>query len=143
MAVVSALSRRSTWLAAVSALFALAACGEPEAGAPTDRGVCWTMSETAQGEPSYTPISRGVANLESCAAGLEARRMIEGRPITGAYQGHFIFVTEAQITSARSLSGSRFRVFEAADRLKIQQSIRQLMEAEANPPGGAAVPPPP
>lgn len=54
--------------------------------------------------------------------------MMEGRPTTGAYNGHFIFATEEQITSATTMNGARVRIFEAGDRRKVQQGLRALIE---------------
>ena len=79
---------------------------------------------------SFRAIARGVPNLESCAVLLEGARMLEGAPATGAYNGHFIFATDDQISAAQSLDGSRIRIFEAEDRRRVQDGLRTLMTLE-------------
>ena len=73
-------------------------------------------------------IGRDVPNLESCAVQLEGARMMEGTPTSGAYNGHFIFVTEEQITSATTINGVRIRIIEPVDRQRIQEGLRVLIE---------------
>jgi len=110
-------------------LTAAAACSTQPA-APTGAGLCWRMFEVPDQPPRFEILDRNVANLESCAAQLEGARMMEGRPTAGAYNGHFIFATEEQITSAQTLDGARVRIFEEADRRKIQDSLRALIESQ-------------
>ena len=110
-------------------LTAAAACSSQPA-APTGAGLCWRMFEVPDQPPRFEVIDRNVANLESCAAQLEGARMMEGRPTAGAYNGHFIFVTDEQITSAQTFDGARVRVFEEADRRKVQESLRALIERQ-------------
>lgn len=108
-------------------LTGLAACS-PQAVAPSGEGVCWRMFEVADQQPRFEIIGRDIPNLESCAAQLEGARMMEGSATSGAYNGHFIFVTEEQITSATSINGARIRVLEPADRQRIQEGLRVLIE---------------
>jgi len=89
------------------------------------------MVEAAEAGSRFEIISRDVPNLESCAAVLEAARMMEGVSVTGAYNGHFIFVTEDQITSATSMSAARIRVFEAEDRAEVQAGLKALIAQQA------------
>jgi len=105
----------------------MAACSSAPA-APTGAGLCWRMIEVADPQPGFRIIARDVPNLESCAAQLEGARMMEGRPTTGAYNGHYIFATEQQITSATTMNGTRVRIFEADDRRKIQDGLRALID---------------
>ncbi len=116
-------------VAPVAASLLLGACSS-RAAAPSGIGVCWRMVALADQPSSFRAIARDVPNLESCAALLEGARMLEGAPATGAYNGHFIFATDDQITAARSLDGSRIRVFEAEDRRRIQDGLRTLMTLE-------------
>ncbi|MDY6924227.1 MAG: hypothetical protein SWI22_09755 [Pseudomonadota bacterium] len=118
-------------------LTAVAACSS-QPTAPSGAGLCWRMIEIADREPEFRIMARDVPNLESCAAQLEGARMMEGRPTTGAYNGHFIFATEEQITSAAAMNGTRVRVFEADDRRDIQNGLRALIERQP-PPASAAV----
>ena len=86
------------------------------------------MLEVPDQQPRFEILARDVPNLESCAVQLEGARLMEGRPTTGAYNGHFIFATEAQITSTVTLNGTRVRVFNAEDRREIQEGLRALIE---------------
>ncbi len=108
-------------------LTGLASCST-QTSAPAGADVCWRMFELADQQPRFEVIGRDVPNLESCAAQLEGARMMEGKPTSGAYNGHFIFATAEQITSARTLNGSRVRVFEAEDRREIQKGLRTLID---------------
>lgn len=117
-------------LAGVMAL-AAGACSLP-IDAPSTQNACLRMASDADG---FTTIEAAVPNLETCAARLEAVRMIEGGSVTGRYNGHYIFVSEAEIVSAQSIDGSRFRVFEPDDREVIQAGIRDLIDAEARSAG--------
>ena len=110
-------------------LTGLAACSS-EPTAPSGAGLCWRLFEVADQPPRFEILARDVSNLESCAVQLEGARMMEGRPTTGAYNGHFIFATEEQITSAMTMNGTRVRIFEADDRRKIQEGLRALIEAQ-------------
>lgn len=115
---------------AAAALLLAAACSQP-ARAPADPGVCWRVT-SSEPEPVFEVVARDISNLETCAARLEAVRMLGGAgPVAGAYGGRFIFASEAELTSAATLDGSRFRVFEPEDRAEIQRGIRKLIEAEA------------
>lgn len=105
----------------------VAACSS-QTPAPSGAGLCWRMFEVADQQPEFRIIARDVPNLESCAAQLEGARMMEGPPTTGAYNGHFIFATEEQITSAVTLNGTRVRIFEAEDRARIQGGLQALIE---------------
>lgn len=109
-------------------LTGLAACSSQVA--PAGANVCWKMLGVADQQPTFQAISRDVPNLESCAVQIEGARMMEGQSTTGAYNGHFIFATEEQITSAPSLNAARIRVFEAADRAEIQRGLRTLIALE-------------
>lgn len=99
------------------------------------------MSEGADRQRGFRVIARDVPNLESCAAQLEGARMMEGRPTSGAYNGHFIFVTEEQITTAATMDGVRIRVFEAKDRREVQEGLRTLIENQQAQTGPADPPP--
>ena len=110
-------------------LTGMAACSS-QATAPTGAGLCWRMFETSHQQPRFEILARDVPNLESCAVQLEGARMMEGRSTAGAYNGHFIFATEEQITSAVALNGTRVRIFEADDRREIQDGLRALIERQ-------------
>lgn len=118
-------------------LTGLAACSS-QVIAPSGEGVCWRMFEAADQQPRFEIIGRDVPNLESCAAQLEGARMMEGSPTSGAYNGHFIFVTEEQITSAATINGVRIRVIEPEDRQRIQEGLRALIERQRSESGSAS-----
>jgi len=110
-------------------LAGMAACSSQPA-APSGAGLCWRMFEVTDQEPRFEILARDVPNLESCAVQLEGARMMEGRPTTGAFNGHFIFATEEQITSAVAMDSTRIRIFGAEDRRKIQDGLRTLIDRQ-------------
>jgi len=116
------------WIGAVL-LTGLAGCAS-QVAAPSGEGLCWRMFEAADQQPRFEIIGRDIPNLESCAAQLEGARMMEGTPTSGAYNGHFIFVTDEQITSATTINGARIRVIEPGDRQRIQEGLRVLIEQQ-------------
>ena len=122
-------SRRANLLMGVILLAGMAGCSSQPA-APSGAGLCWRMFEVTDQEPRFEILARDVPNLESCAVQLEGARMMEGRPTTGAYNGHFIFATEEQITSAVTMNGTRVRIFQAEDRQEIQDGLRRLIEEQ-------------
>jgi len=114
----------------VIVLASLAACSS-QGAAPLGPNICWRMLKGADEKPRFDIVGRDVPNLESCAVRLEGARLMEGGPISGAYNGHFIFATAEQITAARRMDGVRVRVFEAEDRREIQAGLRMLIERQA------------
>ena len=118
-------------------LASVASACSSQPAAPSGAGLCWRMFEVADQEPRFEILARDVPNLESCAVQLEGARMMEGRPTTGAFNGHFIFATEEQTTSALTMNGTRVRVFEADDRREIQNGLRALIERERSEPDRA------
>ncbi len=117
-----------TWLAAASLTVGVVAACSEAVKPPPGPGVCWRMLEAPGQPPSFQPLARDIANLENCAVQLEGARMMEGRPVAGAYGGRFIFATEADIASAASLKGPRVQVFQPAHRAEIQKGLRKLIE---------------
>lgn len=112
------------WLGLGCAL-ALAACG-PAPTAPSESGVCWFMQEGPDGKPHFKPFVTGLPNLESCAARLEGSYLRTGQPVSGAFQGRYIFVTEADVTAGPRLRGQHYRVFTPEQRAKIRESVQTL-----------------
>ena len=107
------------------ALVALAGCAGPSA--PEDQGVCY-RADTAGGKPTFTPLARGVENLETCAVLLEGVNL-QGHPTpTGAFQGYFIFVGADGIRSARSLGGMRYPIFQPPQRASIDKDLRRMLK---------------
>lgn len=128
-------------LAVAVVLTGLAACSS-QVVAPAGAGVCWRMFEVNNQQPRFEILGRDVPNLESCAAQLEGARLMEGAPTAGAYNGHFIFAAEDQITSAGTFDGSRIRVFEPEDRRKVQDGLRTLIEQQRSDTRPASSTPP-
>ena len=108
---------------------ALASCERPVT-APTNPGVCWRQVEGLNGKPDFRIVAPNIASLEDCAVRLEAMRMMNGSPVTGAFQGRFIYVTDAEISAAAGARTQRYRVFTPQQRTKIQEGVRTLMARE-------------
>ena len=124
-------SRRANLLKGMGAILLTGMVGcSSQPAAPSGAGLCWRMFEVTDQQPRFEILARDVPNLESCAVQLEGARMMEGRPTTGAYNGHFIFATEEQITSAVTMNGTRVRIFQAEDRQEIQDGLRRLIEEQ-------------
>jgi hypothetical protein len=77
-------------------------------------------------------VAPNIDTLENCAVRLESIRMTSGQPMTGAFQGRFLYVTDAEISVASSPKAQRYRVFTPEQRLKIQQGINTMLERERN-----------
>jgi hypothetical protein len=107
----------------------LSACEKPLT-APSNPGVCWRMVEGMNGKPDFRPIAPNIDTLENCAVRLEGMRMTSGLPMTGAFQGRFIYVTDEEIGAASGPKAQRYRVFTPAQRLEIQKGIQTLLERE-------------
>lgn len=105
---------------------ALAGCS-PSERASTDAGVCWRVVEAQ----APAVLDRNIANLETCAARLEAVRLRDGGTVEGLYAGRSIFVSAAAIEAAATRDGARYRVFDEDDRLALQAAIRKLLDREA------------
>jgi hypothetical protein len=106
----------------VVAMTAAAVGFRPAVVPPEDTGVCWRVQMQDE-KPDFRRLAHGVPNLESCAAHLEAIYLRRG-PQVGAYQGRFIFVDDEAIRSAKSLDGSRWRVFFDPQRADLDKKLR-------------------
>ena len=107
----------------------LAGCEKPLT-APTNPGVCWRMVEGLNGEPDFRVLAPYIETLENCAVRLEGLRMTTGLPMTGAFQGRFIYVTDEEISVASGPKAQRYRVFTPAARLEVQKGIQTLLDRE-------------
>ena len=103
---------------------------EKQISAPGHTGVCWRMVEGMNGKPDFKPVAPNIDTLENCAVRLEGIRMAYGQPVTGAFQGRFIYVTNEEISAASGPKSQRFRVFTPAQRLEIQKGMETLMARE-------------
>ena len=98
--------------------------------ATSNPGVCWRMVEGMNGKPDFRPIAPDIDTLENCAVRLEGLRMTTGLPMTGAFQGRFIYVTDEEISVASGPKAQRYRVFTPAARLEVQKGIQTLLDRE-------------
>ena len=116
-------------LLGLGAVAALAGCEKPLT-APGNSGVCWRLAEGMNGKPDFRPVAPNIDTLENCAVRLEGIRMAYGQPVTGAFQGRFIYVTDQEISAASGPKSQRYRVFTPAQRLEVQKGIQTLMARE-------------
>ena len=107
------------------ALMMLAACGQP-LEAPRNAGICWRLGPGMNGRPDFRPLSNGVDTLENCAVQLEGLSRTGKGPVTGAFQGRFIFVTDESVTAAAAEHAQRYRVFSPEQRAKIDAGFKAL-----------------
>jgi hypothetical protein len=112
---------------------ALAGCG-PRPLDSVDHMTCSRLAGVAPNALRLIPIAYGDANLETCAAHLEARRLIEHRDLIGVYSGLFIFVNARSITAANKQDGPRYLLIAPTGRVQLDAAIRDLMENDASPP---------
>lgn len=116
-------------LLGLAAALGLFGCEKPLT-APGHAGVCWRMVEGMNGKPDFKPVAPDIDTLENCAVRLEEIHVADGQPVTGAFQGRFIYVTDEEISAASGPNAQRYRVFTPAQRLEIQQGIETLMARE-------------
>ena len=103
----------------------LAACGAPDA--PGDVGVCWRVTHGPNGKVAFSEVARNVDDLDTCAVLLEGYRLQGQADANGAYQGFFIFVDGRAISSAQSLHGFRYPIFQPPQRAAIDRDLRALI----------------
>lgn len=93
-------------------VLALAGCAE-RTRPPGDAGICYHVVPQADGSLKYNKLVQA-ANLEACAANLEAMRIKflrmggTNRDIYGAYQSNFLFLVKEGVMTATSLEGPRY-----------------------------------
>lgn len=116
-------------LVGLAAAGILSACEKPLT-APGNPGVCWRLTEGMNGKPDFKPVAPNIDTLENCAVRLEGIRMVHGGPVTGAFQGRFVYVTDEEISAAAGPTAQRYRIFTPAQRLEVQQGIQTLMARE-------------
>ncbi|MBT9469603.1 MAG: lipoprotein [Pseudomonadota bacterium] len=116
-------------LLGLGAVAALSGCEKPLT-APGNTGVCWRMADGMNGKPDFRPVAPNIDTLENCAVRLEGIRMAYGQPVTGAFQGRFIYVTDQEVSAASGPKSQRYRVFTPAQRLEVQKGIQTLMARE-------------
>lgn len=106
---------------------ALSACAQG-VRPPADAGVCFHMVNDGKGEAGgqvsgkyrFFMVKRDVADLEHCAAALDAMRVhflsLGGstHDVTGVYQGQYLFVGPRGVFSADTLDASPFPMLSRA-----------------------------
>jgi hypothetical protein len=126
----SIFSRGLLWATLAIAPGCQAPTGSP---APDEFGVCWRADFQPHGRPVFTPVAARAPDLLSCAADLELAYLSEGAPVTGAYQGRYIFIGPAAIESAERLDLIRYPVFNVAQRASLDRQLRALLAAQPKP----------
>ena len=116
-------------LLGLAAAVGLFGCEKPLT-APGHTGVCWRMVEGMNRKPDFRPVAPYIETLENCAVRLEGLYMIHGQPVTGAFQGQFIYVTDADITASTGPKAQRYRVFTPAQRAQVRKGIQTLIDRE-------------
>jgi len=129
--------RRGPGVFLVIACFAtLTGCDGPTA--PSTRGVCWRADAVGQGGLRFDAIARHVESLDDCAAELEALHLQGEARLEGAFQGYFIFIDAAEVTSAPSADGFRYPIFQPTQRRAIDAELQAMIrERNGKPPSAA------
>ncbi|HXA38728.1 MAG TPA: hypothetical protein VNW53_07000 [Phenylobacterium sp.] len=98
--------------AAAACAVALSACSQ-RTEPPGDPGICYHVSPQKDGKLKYFKLVNA-ANLETCAANLEAMRLKflrmggSQQDILGAYQANFLFLQQEGVLTSTSLEGPRY-----------------------------------
>jgi hypothetical protein len=79
----------------------------------------------------FTRVAAQAPDLVSCAADLDLAFLSEGAPLTGAYQGRYIFIDRGAIESAERLDLIRYPVFNVAQRADLERQLRAVVAAQA------------
>jgi hypothetical protein len=115
-----------------AAVMVSAGChGSTGAPAPVDFGVCWRADFQPHGRPVFTPVAGRAPDLLSCAADLDLAYLSEGAPVTGAFQGRYIFIGPAAIESAERLDMIHYPIFNVAQRASLDRQLRGLLAAQS------------
>ncbi len=93
---------------------ALALCGcSQRTEPPGDTGICYNVVPQKDGKLKYFKLVNA-ANLETCAANLEAMRIKflrmggNQQDILGAFQANFLFLEDDGVKTSTSLEGPRY-----------------------------------
>lgn len=99
--------------AAIGAL-GLSGCAKHTEVAQNEAGVCYTLSQKADGTLVYHSVKTGLTQMEQCAAALELMRRNylalggSNEETLGAYGGRFIFLMKDGIYMGQTLEGDRY-----------------------------------
>lgn len=97
-----------------AAAFLLASCSPAAEEPPGTVGVCYHVVPLKGGKLRYNLLAKGVPNIETCAAKLEAMRLNflrlggSAQNIYGAYQANFLFLEPEGVMTATNLKSPRF-----------------------------------
>jgi len=94
-------------------------------------GLCWTVDVRSPNAPKLAPLERGIENPETCAARLEAVRLMRGGSVLGAYEGVYLFADDRGLDIAPSLDGPRREFIAPKDRRRIDAAIGELIRQRA------------
>ncbi len=112
----------------IGALLALAACEKP-LKPPLHTGVCWRLAPAMNGRQDFRPMSNSVPSLQACAVQLEGLHLKHKVPMTGAYQGQIIYITDEDVVAAASSNAKRYALFTPQQRAEVDRGLKLLMEA--------------
>lgn len=116
-------------LIGLAAAGSLAGCDTPLT-VPDAPGVCWRLVENGpNGKPEFRPIAPDVPSLEACAVRLDGIRMRNGRPMTGGFQGRYIYASDREVTAASGPKAQRYRIFTPEQLAKIREGLQTLIDA--------------
>lgn len=119
---------RGFWIGLAVAV-SLAACDKPLT-VPDVPGVCWRLVENGpNGKPEFRPVAPDVPSLEACAVRLDGIRMRNGQPMTGGFQGKYIFASDHEVTVANGPKAQRYRLFTPEQLAKIRAGLQTLIDA--------------
>ncbi len=99
--------------------------------APSDPGLCWTVTALPHAKAKFTPLDQNIDNAETCGARLEAVRMLQGGPVSGAFGGAYLFADDEGITIAPTLEGPRRELISAKDRQRVDMVLAELIRQRA------------
>ena len=103
-------------------------------------GVCWRAVPGAGGGSGFVVLSRHISSLDNCAAQLEALHVEGAARADGAFQGYYIFVDDAQISSSTGLKTFRYPIFQPSQRQEIDADLRGLIkERDGKPPAASDI----
>nr|QQZ48669.1 hypothetical protein JKL49_14270 [Phenylobacterium glaciei] len=82
------------------------------------------------GKPDFRPMRTEVPTLQACAIQLEGLHLKHTVPMTGAYQGQIIYVTDEDVVAAASSTAKRYPLFTPEQRAEVDRGLRLLMEQD-------------
>ncbi|MFZ3008191.1 MAG: hypothetical protein WA047_18655 [Phenylobacterium sp.] len=115
----------------LAGLLALAACEKP-LKPPLHTGVCWRLADGMNGKPDFRPMRTEVPSLQACAIQLEGLRLKHKAPMTGAYQGQIIYVTDEAVVAAASSTAKRYPLFTPEQRAEVDRGLTAMTAQDAN-----------